>query len=145
MRDYIEDRTKIRKKEEKWRIFRQILEALQYIHSLGMIHRDLKPSNVFLDKNYNVKLGDYGLATRVKDAGRKESRASVPQSHSKSASLSSVNHTIGVGTQYYIAPEVKTGKYNQSADMYSLGIIFFEMWVYFGSVMERDKVIKALR
>lgn len=62
-----------------------------------MIHRDLKPSNVFLDKHYNVKLGDYGLATRVKDAERKESRA-VIQSSSKSKSLSSINHTIGVGT-----------------------------------------------
>ena len=64
-----------------------------------MIHRDLKPSNVFLDKNYNVKLGDYGLATRVKDAGRKESRATIMQSSSKSsATPSSINHTIGVGT-----------------------------------------------
>ena len=69
LRDYIESGGKVSRVEEKWRVLRQILEALEYIHSLGMIHRDLKPSNVFLDKRHNVKLGDYGLATRVKDAG----------------------------------------------------------------------------
>ena len=41
-----------------------MLEALVYIHSMGIIHRDLKPLNVFLDKNLNVKLGDFGLATQ---------------------------------------------------------------------------------
>ena len=46
----------------KWRIFSQIAEALYYLHNKGLIHRDLKPQNIFLDKNYNVKLGDFGLA-----------------------------------------------------------------------------------
>ena len=40
-----------------------MVDALHYLHNMGLIHRDLKPSNVFLDKNYNVKLGDFGLAT----------------------------------------------------------------------------------
>lgn len=46
----------------KWKIFYQILEALNYIHNRGLLHRDLKPSNIFLDKQNNVKLGDFGLA-----------------------------------------------------------------------------------
>lgn len=49
---------------EIWRLFRQIVEGLAYIHKMGMIHRDLKPENVFLNENNDVKLGDFGLATR---------------------------------------------------------------------------------
>ena len=59
--------------EENWRILRQILEGLDYIHRQGLIHRDLKPANIFLDKNKNVKLGDFGLAVmKKKDGGLPE-------------------------------------------------------------------------
>lgn len=47
-----------------WRLVRQTLEALRYIHSQGIIHRDLKPSNIFIDAEGNVRLGDFGLATK---------------------------------------------------------------------------------
>lgn len=48
---------------EVWRLTRQIIDALVYIHSRSIIHRDLKPSNVFLDSERNVRIGDFGLAT----------------------------------------------------------------------------------
>lgn len=47
---------------EYWRLLRQLLEAVSYIHSEGFIHRDLKPMNVFIDKSNNIKVGDFGLA-----------------------------------------------------------------------------------
>ncbi|TSO67491.1 eIF-2-alpha kinase GCN2 [Bagarius yarrelli] len=46
-----------------WRLFREILDGIAYIHEQGMIHRDLKPVNIFLDSRDHVKIGDFGLAT----------------------------------------------------------------------------------
>lgn len=46
-----------------WRLFREIVEGMAYVHEQGMIHRDLKPENIFLDLNDHVKIGDFGLAT----------------------------------------------------------------------------------
>jgi len=63
LRNFIEENPGRQAEEQKWKIFCQIVDALHYLHGLGLIHRDLKPSNIFLDKNNNVKLGDFGLAT----------------------------------------------------------------------------------
>ena len=49
--------------EQVWRILRQLLGGLQYLHAQGTIHRDLKPKNVFVDFFENIKIGDFGLAT----------------------------------------------------------------------------------
>ena len=44
-----------------FKLARQLLEALNYLKSKGVVHRDIKSSNIFLDKNGDVKLGDFGL------------------------------------------------------------------------------------
>ena len=136
--------------EECWRLFRQILEGLAYIHGLNVIHRDLKPSNVFLDSNGDVKIGDFGLATTGTDRGDR-SIAIGGSYNSVSGRRSLVDGdeslTSGLGTPIYVSPEQERGggRYSHKVDMYSLGIIFFEMCYPFATQMERILTLRELR
>ncbi|KAL3231182.1 eIF-2-alpha kinase GCN2 [Nakaseomyces bracarensis] len=130
-----------KERDEYWRLFRQILEALSYIHSQGIIHRDLKPMNIFIDESRNVKIGDFGLAKNVHKS------IDVLKLDSQMSTGSVDDLTSAIGTAMYVATEVLTGKgnYNEKIDMYSLGIIFFEMVYPFSTGMERVNILKELR
>ena len=145
----------IENENEIWKYMEQILKALNYVHSMGLLHRDLKPANIFLDKDFNVKLGDFGLVQEVSKS--KISLAREELNHQKeeykeinikrkiSDSLSEEMST-GIGTFFYMSPEQESEKnYNQKTDMFSLGIILFEMWANMKSYMERDRALKYLR
>lgn len=58
--------------QEAMKYFRQILNAVNYLHSRNIIHRDLKLGNLFLDAKMNVKIGDFGLATTVTHDGERK-------------------------------------------------------------------------
>ncbi|KAJ0323998.1 hypothetical protein Brms1b_001245 [Colletotrichum noveboracense] len=127
---------------EIWRLFRQILEGLAHIHGLSIVHRDLKPENVFIahssDGTDNVKIGDFGLAT----SGQFAVDRSLPNA------MESDDITRSIGTTSYAAPEVRSGSqgmYSSKVDMYSLGIIFFEMCYQPMLGMQRAMVIEQLR
>lgn len=122
---------------EYWRLFRQVLEAVSYIHSSGFIHRDLKPTNIFIDKLNNVKVGDFGLA--------KNSQFSSAILKNNQVAPGNKDLSTLVGTFFYTAKEVATGEYDEKIDMYSLGIIFFEMCYQLGTGMERVMILNDLR
>jgi eukaryotic translation initiation factor 2-alpha kinase 4 len=123
--------------DEIWRILRQTLEGLVHIHGLNIVHRDLKPENIFIDGALNVRIGDFGLAT--------SGQYSVPDRVSNVHG--SHNMTTSIGTASYVAPEVQSsvGTYNSKVDMYSLGIILFEMCYPPVVGMERAQVLEGLR
>ncbi|KAL8779084.1 MAG: hypothetical protein Q9213_007112 [Squamulea squamosa] len=133
------------KDEEIWRYFRQILQGLVHVHSASIVHRDLKPENVFIDSHSNVRIGDFGLA-RPGEFLQIHTKGINPSKNSKS---DYGNFTRSVGTTFYVAPEVKStakasGNYDDKADMYALGIIFFEMNYRLETGMERVHTLSAL-
>lgn len=84
-----------------------ITAGLSFLHDRGIVHRDLKPANIFADADI-VKIGDVGLSKYIS-----ESRRSA--------------QTQSVGTVYYMAPEVARGRYGREVDVYSTGVILYEM------------------
>ncbi|TFK23737.1 other/PEK/GCN2 protein kinase [Coprinopsis marcescibilis] len=133
--------------DEAWRLFHQIVDALAHMSNLGILHRDIKLTNIFIDANGDCKVGDFGLAT--------SSLAAVDPSdvQLKPHGMLDSEMTLEVGTRLYIAPEVQNrgrglghGPRNQSkADMYSLGIVFFEMNYRFSTGSERIFVLEEIR
>ncbi|KAG8734066.1 hypothetical protein FRC11_012669 [Ceratobasidium sp. 423] len=129
--------------DESWRLFRQLIEALVHLQQNGILHRDIKLSNIFIDAKGDAKLGDFGLAVN----------AMVPEDPSDMviSKLDAFQEmTSGVGTSLYVAPEVmsrrRKGSRNQSkADLYSLGIVFFELNFPFATASERVSVLTQLR
>ncbi|XP_041809286.1 eIF-2-alpha kinase GCN2 [Chelmon rostratus] len=133
-----------------WRLFREILDGLAYIHQQGMIHRDLKPVNIFLDSHDHVKIGDFGLAT---DHPANVAAGTFEVEESGSAAMPKLdpagNMTGMVGTALYVSPEVQgntKASYNQKVDLFSLGIILFEMsYRPMTTGAERISVLSQLR
>ncbi|KAG6441949.1 hypothetical protein O3G_MSEX002145 [Manduca sexta] len=126
-----------------WRLFREIVEGLAHVHQRGMIHRDLKPVNIFLDSNDHVKIGDFGLATKAFSGLLLDDKTKNQEEVGGSL-------TGQVGTALYVAPELlqRTSKviYNQKVDIYSLGIILFEMFhPPLETGMERMMILTNLR
>ncbi|XP_071485628.1 eIF-2-alpha kinase GCN2-like [Diadema antillarum] len=140
-------------KRRLWSHFREIIEGLVHIHLQGMIHRDLKPVNIFLDSNDLVKIGDFGLATSEQMGAVVTAEMSCHSrltDSSQSEEAMAGGHMTGkVGTALYVAPELckaQNSHYNQKVDIYSLGIIFFEMcYRALTTGMERVKILGQLR
>lgn len=85
----------------------QLSEGVEYIHEHGIVHRDLKPDNLFYLPDGSIKIADFGISSKL---GEKAEGDAVP------------------GTVYYCAPEILMGQMaGVGSDIYSMGIIFFEI------------------
>ena len=90
-------------------IAKQICEGLAEAHRLGVVHRDLKPQNIMIDKEGNSRIMDFGIARTIKGKGI-------------------TGAGVMVGTPEYMSPEqAEVKEVDQRSDIYSLGIILYEM------------------
>jgi len=93
-------------------LIKNLLEAIGFVHSKGIMHRDLKPENILLASkvsNTDIKISDFGLAKISKDYPRR-----LPRSHSI------------CGSDFYLAPEViKQEEYGREIDIWSIGVVCY--------------------
>lgn len=90
------------------KIFKQTVDAIDYIHKKGFINRDIKAENILLDKYMNVKICDFGCAVHKSDDDYRK---------------------IKIGTIPYMSPESLMGEYQEfSSDLWSLGILLYELF-----------------
>ncbi|KAI8332500.1 kinase-like domain-containing protein [Chlamydoabsidia padenii] len=155
--------------ERNLALLTQILKGTAYIHDQGLIHRDLKPSNIFLTLpssssssstilsssrllwgDYIPKIGDFGLAAALVNINNNEDNMVVPVRPMLPCTTDDKDdaYTIGIGTRTYASPEQLgyTGRhYSEKVDIYSLGIIFFELYQPFSTWMERAEALDNLK
>lgn len=143
LKDWLRKSDMIVRANQTYTIFKQIVEAVEYVHLKGLIHRDLKPGNIFFSLDGQVKIGDFGLVTDMLD----ERRGQTPCGDETGLpSPTCTQHTKQAGTHLYMSPEQLCGnRYNYKVDIYSLGLIFFELLVVFSTEMERIDTLSALR
>ena len=138
---------------QKIKIANDILKGLIYIHErrpMGLIHRDIKLRNILLTNSYTAKIGDFGLSTFAIDnliritsnnnlqglenisieneENKKKVNNNVTISGPLIESLELNDLTDNVGTQRYMAPEMQTNFYNNKVDIYSCGILLYELF-----------------
>lgn len=140
LKDWMNRRCTIEEREraECLQIFLQIAEAVQFLHGKGLMHRDLKPSNIFFTMDDIVKVGDFGLVTAMDQDEEEESVLTPMPAYAR--------HTGQVGTKLYMSPEQIYGNtYSHKVDIFSLGLILFELLYPFNTQMERVRTLSDVR
>lgn len=154
------------------RIILAILDGIEYIHSKRIIHRDLKPSNIFLSVDRGIvppegainvtacsqcpptisheniylipHIGDFGLIAKLEDSRFASSPGTTSPKPSPIEALSSVAGTRQPGTRFYCAPDASPRVVCEKLDVYSLGVIMFELSCDFSTKSERHDTLTEL-
>ena len=105
-------------------IIKQICIGIKEMHDKKIIHRDIKPENIFMNKNMDIKIGDFGISKQL----------NIYKTHSLTINKA--------GSNYYISPEILIkGIYNEKSDIWSLGCIIYELFtlnIYYNDKMMND-------
>lgn len=97
------------KPEKALYFIEQILSGIRHAHEQGIVHRDIKPQNVMIDRNQTLKIVDFGIAKALSETA-----------------MTQTNHVVG--TVQYLSPEQAKGeKTGERSDIYSIGIVLYEM------------------
>ncbi|MFC7061259.1 Stk1 family PASTA domain-containing Ser/Thr kinase [Halobacillus seohaensis] len=108
LKQYIQQKSPI-DPSEAIDIMRQVTSAISHAHDNGIVHRDIKPQNILVDNYGHVKVTDFGIATAL-----------------SATSLTQTNSVLG--SVHYLSPEqARGGMATKKSDIYSLGIVFFEL------------------
>ncbi|KAK5635257.1 hypothetical protein RRF57_010970 [Xylaria bambusicola] len=108
----------------------QILDAIEYMHSRGVIHRDLKPENVLLDDQLHVKITDFGTARLLTDPRAPQAPPGIEDTGTSSRGKEQDDSRAAsfVGTAEYVSPELLTNKNAcKASDLWAFGCIIYQM------------------
>lgn len=144
LKEWLTKNSYLERKDQVVPIFEQIVCAVEYVHLKGLIHRDLKPSNIFFALDGTIKIGDFGLVTDMAEQTTPDNEQSLllPTNNG----THSLKHTQRVGTTLYMSPEqISNQPYNYKVDIFSLGLILFELFATFSTEMERINTLKDVR
>ena len=112
---------------QKFIWMKQLTNALKYLHKEDIVHRDLKPENILLDAQDNIKLADFGIARNFMCMATGSQEYAAKDNSYLSEFLEDRMGTFA-GTPYWVAPEVLDRIYDERAEIFALGVLFYAIY-----------------